>query len=150
LVELNFTFIVFTASFIVFVGLMKLVFFDPILRVISRRESFINSNIEASKQALNKVEKEITTADPASILVNARLEASQILSNAIEEANRNKSSLVHSALQANKEMLSKNFINLEKEEAKISQNLAEHVAELTQVALDKLISEIETKKKVIA
>lgn len=150
MVELNFTFIVFTASFIVFVGLMKLVFFDPIHRIISKRESFINFNIEASKQALTKVEEEIHSADPTGILTNARQEASQFLAKAIEEANQNKSNLVYTALQANKEMLHKNFINLEKEEAKISQNLADYVEDLTQLALDKLISEIELKKKVIA
>jgi len=149
LVELNFTFVVFTASFIVFLGLMKLVFFGPVERVINKRESFVAENIKASKSSLKKIEAQIADTDASSILIKARQEAQKILGRAIEEANKSKVELVSDAVKANKDMIIKNVIGLEKEEKEISTNLSTYIKEVSQVAITQLMSEIEGKQKVI-
>lgn len=147
LVELNFTFVIFTASFIVFIGLMKLVFFGPVERVINKRESFVADNINASKSSLQKIEAQIADTDASSILIKARQDSQKILSQAIEEANKEKSKLVGDAVRANKDMIINNVIGLEKEENEISKNLSAHIKEVSSAAIAQLMSEIEGKQK---
>jgi len=147
MVELNFTFVIFTASFIVFIGLMKLVFFDSIKRVIDERESFVEKNILASREAQKKIEKKIAESDASSILMKARQEAQELLGKAIEGANNKRSKMVGDAIIVNKDLISRNIIILEKEEREISKNLSTYIKEVSQTAINQLMSEIESKQK---
>ena len=147
MVELNFTFVIFTISFIVFIGLMKLVFFDSVKEVIERRESFIEKNIQASKEAQKKIEDQIAESDASSILTKARQDAQKVLGQAIEEANKKRSKIVGDAIIVNKDLISRNILILEKEEKEISKNLSTYIKDISETAIDQLMSEIEGKKK---
>ena len=57
MLTLDFTLVIFTASFILFVIVMKLAFFDPIKKVINAREKSIEENLAESK-AVNESSQE--------------------------------------------------------------------------------------------
>jgi len=48
--EFNATFIVAMVSFVVFIMIMNAIFYKPILNIIRKREDYINSNYENSKE----------------------------------------------------------------------------------------------------
>lgn len=126
---------------------MKLVFFDPLRRVINARESFIEKNIKDSKKVQNKIEEQIANSNASSILASAREEAQKILSKAIDEASKRKDQLVSDAVKSNKNSISSNFIALEREEKDIAKNFSKYVEEISNAAIDQLMSEIEGRQK---
>ena len=72
MVSLDFTSVLFTLSFIVFLGLMKLCFFDPIARVINEREGFIAENLKQTKSLQDQIQSEIQTKNLEETMAIAR------------------------------------------------------------------------------
>ena len=49
MIEFNATFIIAMLSFVVFIMIMNTIFYQPILNIIRKRDNYINSNYEESK-----------------------------------------------------------------------------------------------------
>ncbi len=147
---LNFTFVIFTMSFIIFLGIMKLVFFDKLKKVITHREKFIEANLEAAKLAAKQASAELRDSNSSDILSKARIQAQEILSQAIEIANSKKQSLLdasHEEIQ-NKISTELKAINSEKDELMAS--LGNQVQEIVKFTLDKFYTELGDKETVAA
>lgn len=142
MVELNFTFVVFTASFLLFIVVMKLAFFDPVKNIIQARESYIEDNLAESKQALDKMNSSSEAENPADIIRKSKLEAQEIVSEAMTSANKERQEIVNKELKGIKSNTENSVIELEKEKREILTNLDSHVDELSKEVLDKLMSEL--------
>lgn len=57
MIEFNATFLVAMLSFVVFIFIMNAIFYNPILSIMRKRESYINSNYEDAKKYSAKAEE---------------------------------------------------------------------------------------------
>ena len=130
------------ASFILFLIVMKLAFFDPIKNIIQTREKAIAANLSKSHIALGKFGESAENENPVHIIRRARLEAQEIISKAVSESNKERQEMVNRELKNIKNNTGKGVIELEKETRGILMNLDEHVAQLSKEALNKLMSEL--------
>lgn len=144
--DLNFTFVVFTLSFLIFLGIMKLAFFDKIKEVISARDKFIETNLLAANAALEKSKQELKESNAVEMLNKARLQAQEVISRTIEEASNEKYSIVqHTQLNIQSKINDELELMIREREQLIS-SLDEKVQEIVIFTLDKFYSEIEGKK----
>jgi len=150
LVELNFTFVVFTFSFIIFLGLMKLFFFDPVQRVIAVRHQRIKEQLEASQKASNQIHREVETNDSLSILNQARQEAHKIMAASLESAGAESEKLIKLAVKEIEEKSAANIQSLEAEKDRLKGSLSQYVKEVADLALSKVFNELGSKERVAA
>ena len=142
MVEINFTLVVFTASFILFLIAMKLAFFDQVKNIIHAREEKIKLDLAESKKALSQFEaSENSTENPTLILKESRLKAQEIISEAMSSSNTERQNMINRELKDIKANAEASVLKLEKEQRETLRNLDTHVAELTKEAVDKLMSE---------
>lgn len=57
MIEFNATFLIAMLSFVVFIIIMNAIFYQPVLDIIRKRESYINSNYAESKNNLNNAKQ---------------------------------------------------------------------------------------------
>jgi len=57
MIEFNATFIIAMLSFVVFIMIMNAIFYQPVLNIIRKRDNYINSNYEESKNNENSAKK---------------------------------------------------------------------------------------------
>lgn len=143
MVSLDFTAILFTLSFIVFLGLMKLCFFDPIARVINEREKFIADNLLSSKSIQERIQNEILTKNPAELLTKAREQSHTLISEALTAANTNKQKFLDDNKIKLQGTLNTSLEGLNRESDKIRSNLDSLIAEIVTSSVDKLLGEIQ-------
>ena len=146
MVSLDFTTVLFTLSFIVFLGLMKLAFFDPIARVINEREEFVAQNLQTTRSLQNRIQEEIQTKNPKEILVKARQEAQAIISEALSLAATNKQKFLDDNKIKLQKSLTISLEGLNRESDKIRSNLDVIVAEIVSASVDKLLGEIQNPR----
>lgn len=150
MVSLDFTAVIFALSFIVFMYLLKFVFFDKLAAVINQREGFVKDKLAASHKAQAKIEIEISNQNPKDLLSHARHSASTILQEALSTANKDKDKLVNTAKSEFNSKLDTNLASLKKEENELRANISSIVSELAKTTVDKLISELNTKEKALS
>lgn len=143
MVELNFTFVIFTASFIVFLFLMKLTFFDPVKDVIISREKMIEADLAESQKALEKINSAKESENPINIIKKSKLEAQEIVNKSANEANKERQEMVNRELKTIQANAETTILELRKEEKKIFADLDKYVTELSKTALDKIMSELD-------
>lgn len=147
MVSLDFTTVLFTLSFIVFLGLMKLCFFDPIARVINEREGFIADNLQQTKSMQERIQDEIQTKNPKAILTKARQEAQQSVSESLAAANTNKQKFLDDNKIKLQEAFAHSLEGLNKETGLIRSNIDGLVAEIVSASIDKLLGEIQNPRQ---
>lgn len=143
MVSLDFTAILFTLSFIIFLGLMKLCFFDPLARVINEREKFISENLQKSKSLQKQIQDEILTKNPHSILAKAKEQAHGLVSEALSVANVNKQKFLDDNRIKLQDRLNTSLEGLNRESDKIRSNIDNLIAEVVKSSVDKLLGEIQ-------
>ena len=143
MLSIDFTIVVFTASFLLFVVVMKLAFFDPVKKIILKRESSIEENLAESKEALSKIDSSTEDENPVDIIRKSKLEAQEIVNQAITESNKERQEMVNRELNDIRANAQNSIIELEKEQRDILGNLDSHVKELSKEALDKLLAELD-------
>ena len=121
---------------------MKLAFFDPVKNTILKREDKIKDDLEKSQAAVAEVASTSTESNPADILRTAKLEAQDIINEAVSQTNKEKQLMVIEELKETKEQTQASMISLEKEQREILANLDAYVADLSKEAVDKLLAEI--------
>ncbi len=149
MVELNFTFVYFAVSFLAFVLLMKIFFFDRVASVINKRDEIIKQNLDSSQLTSKQMEEQLATASSSSILKTARDEALSIINLANNEAGSQRNRILDQA----KVELSENYQNsikqMELEKNQVLAEMDNMVNEISKVMTDKLIEELSSGKKVI-
>ncbi len=143
MVNLDFTAVLFTLSFIVFLGLMKLCFFDPLARVINERENFIAENLQKSKSLQKQIQDEILTKNPSNILTKAKEQAHSLVSEALTVANVNKQKFLDDNRIKLQDRLNTSLEGLNRESDKIRSNIDNLIAEVVSSSVDKLLGEIQ-------
>lgn len=150
MVELNFTFVYFAASFLAFVLLMKIFFFDRVANVINKREDLIKHNLEASQLSSKQMEEQLAVASSSSILKTARDEAQSIINSANSQAGASKSRIVEQAKQELSETFQKSLTQMESEKNQVLAEMDTIVNEISLAMTSKLIEEMGSSKKVIS
>ncbi len=82
--EINATFLIFAASFLVFMALLNQIMLKPVGRVIDQRSKNIKAQIEAGKQARAEAEEVLNQYHQH--LHKTRMEAQAIINEAVEKA----------------------------------------------------------------
>ena len=132
--EFNLTLLVSAISFIVFMGLMNAILYQPILKIIDERNGFIDSNLEEARN----------TRDKASIIIDeknkkikdAHKSAKETIAAGVESAKQNKSKQITDAITTTKQKIEE-----EKSTLMHSCNEAKNVLKSNVVDLAKDISE---------
>ena len=150
MVELNFTFVYFAGSFLAFILLMKIFFFDRVANVINKREDLIKHNLEASQLSSKQMEEQLAVASSSSILKTARDEAQSIINSANSQAGANKSRIVDQAKQELSETFQKSLSQMESEKNQVLAEMDSIVNEISLAMTSKLIEEMGSSKKVIS
>ncbi len=150
MVELNFTFVLFLASFLAFIFLMNLFFFAPVKKVIGAREDLIQKNIEETNAIAQKLDEQVMDSSAESILKTARENAQKILGTASQEAEKTKSSLIEENSTKLKTMYKEHMKGLDQEKQAISSEISKICNEVADIALEKISSEIGARTEVAA
>ncbi len=146
MVSLDFTAVLFTLSFIVFLGLMKLCFFDPIARVINKREKFIADNLQKSRSIQERIQEEILTKNPSTLLTKAKEQAHTLVSEALAAANTNKQKFLDDNKIKLQSTINTSLEELNRESDKIRANIDNLITEIVTSSVDKLLNEIQRPK----
>jgi len=149
-VELNFTFVYFAASFLAFVLLMKIFFFDRVANVINKREDLIKHNLEASQLSSKQMEEQLAVASSSSILKAARDEAQSIINSANSEAGVNRTKIIDQAKHELFDNYQKSLSQMETEKNQVLAEMDSIVNEISLTMTSKLMEEIGSAKKVIS
>lgn len=88
LFELNGTFVIFIGSFLIFMWLLNEIMLKPVGRVMEKRASLIEGDIQAGKDSRAEAEKLLH--DYESHLKKIRHEAQAVIASSTEEANRSR------------------------------------------------------------
>lgn len=147
MVEINFTFTIFTLSFVVFALLMKVFFFDKVALVINAREALVAANLKASQSTRQSIEEQLSLNSSKSLLKSAKEEAQAQLSKALAEANSQKQGLIDTAKQKISADLSHSLTSLSKDRDQVMAGIDQLVTEISNLMTDRLISEIKNSNQ---
>lgn len=146
MIELNFTFWVFLASFVVFIAGMKLIFFDPLHSLVNARETFIQDLVRSSAALRQSIEEQLQDNTSKSIIEEAKKNAQLIFAKANLEANQIRDQKISCALLKIKENFKNTVHDFEQEASNVLLEAPQIAQELSDLALQKI--ELEVKKVV--
>ena len=135
--EFNGTFFVTIISFLVFVFLMNKILYAPILSIMEARKSYINDNYNVAKE--NDVESDVLVAEKEDKIQQAKNEARQVYSDAIEDFKTQKAEIVSEAQHSAAEELSKSAISLEHLTNEAKAGLKNSMTDLANDIVEKVI-----------
>jgi len=139
-VSVDFTLVLFTASFILFIYLMNLLFFSPLRTVINSREGKIKANRRKTESLVEEVESKIEAFKDDEFIKNARAESSRLISEANSEAANKRQALINETAEQLKQKKAKNHSAIEKEKSQILKNLEGPIKEITHLMVGKVLS----------
>lgn len=108
--EFNATFLVTIISFLVFVFLMNKILYEPINKIVAERQDFVDGNLRSADENHKKAEAISTQKDEK--LRDARAEAKNKYSDAVNGFKAQKDSIVTAAKQDTDNELSQEYANL--------------------------------------
>lgn len=150
MVEINFTLVVFLASFLAFMFLMNMFFFAPLKKVIGAREDFIAKSIEETETMASKLDEQVQDSSAESILKTARENAQSIMSSATQEAEKTKTALLEENGTKLKTMYKEHMDSLANEKQAISNEISKICDEVASLAIDKISSELGARTEIAA
>lgn len=137
LLEFDGTFIFATLSFIVFVLIMNVILYRPVTKIIAERQKFYDKNKNTVLESKKKAE-EILNASSKEIL-NAKLEASNILQNTQDKIKIKKDTALKEKQSEIKEKLSLNEAKMADEKAKVKDELQGEIEQYVKLAVSKVL-----------
>ena len=149
MVELNFTFVYFAVSFIFFILLMKIIFFDKVAEVINNRDQLIDQNLKASQLTSKQMEEQLAISSSSSILKTARDEAQSIINFANNQADTVKSRVLQEAKNDISQRYEHSLRTMEFEKNQVLSEIDSIVSEISSAMTSKLLEELSTGKKAI-
>ncbi|MBN1970123.1 MAG: F0F1 ATP synthase subunit B [Candidatus Delongbacteria bacterium] len=142
-VDLGLTILVIVSFFILLVLFSKM-FWNPILKNINDRENGIRSEIENAKKANEEAQK--LKKDYEQTLKDANSEATRILQQAREEADKSKNELLLRSKTEAEHLINKAKLAIEQEKDLARKELRSEVINLTILATGKLAGKILSKE----
>lgn len=139
MVSIDFTLVIFTASFLLFLALMNLLFFKPVFKTINLRESKINADLEKLKTLRSDMESRLEADEAMMILKESRSKASELIAKAREEAISKKDDFLNKILTQVKEKKSSALSNLENERLSCLSSLESSVQEIAELIFKRVI-----------
>jgi len=138
MIEFNATFLVAMLSFVVFILIMNAIFYRPVLNIIRKRDEYIASNYEESK---NSLETAKTIEDERNEQINAtRIKCRKEFNSAVENFRAEASVQLKAAKDKNKAILAERKNRLQEEETGLSNELQSSVVgNLAQAITSKIL-----------
>jgi len=146
LFNVNFTLVIFAASFIIYAYLMKLVFFDKLLNLVNTRDQHIDKLLIESRNIQAQIEEQIKNSSSSSIMVKAKQEAQQIINDKVQTASKQKDGLVSGSSGTIKNSLVESLQAIDKEQRQVLSEMQSIVSELTETIVGKINADISNKK----
>lgn len=144
--NVNFTLVIFAASFIIYAYLMKLVFFDKLLNLVNTRDQHIDKLLIESRNIQGQIEEQIKNSSSSSIMVKAKQEAQQIINDKVQTASKQKDGLVSGSSGTIKNSLVESLQAIDKEQRQVLSEMQSIVSELTETIVGKINADISNKK----
>lgn len=127
MIEFNATFIIAMLSFVVFIMIMNTIFYQPILNIIRKRDNYINSNYEESKNN-EQTAKEIENKRNSQINAT-HSKCRKEFYTAVNKLQENVAEEVKEAKESNKNTILAEKDKLSKKEQELQQTLQGSVVE---------------------
>lgn len=136
--EFNATFLVAMFSFVVFIMIMNMIFYKPILGIIEERENLINNNYNDAKKSTEKAQNLLD--DKEKRLDETLKTSRKIITDKTREVNEASNKLLAEAKQKSKNEIQTAKDNLKTQEKSI--DLTENIEELSDNIYKKLLGEV--------
>ncbi len=127
-------------------ALVKVLFFDRVGQIISKREGFITENIASSKAIQASIEEKITSKNPQAILMKAREEALHDLNDASEKATHTRAKLVEETKAELRKSLDENLAKLQNDKEELLKQSNVAIKELAAFAITKMLGDLSVKE----
>ncbi len=147
MVSLDFTFVLFTLTFVVFLFAMKVLFFDAVQAVIEKRNAAIKKNLEKANKVKVELEGQFKDHDPNQILNQAKSQATSYIEKVLAEANANRDELLKNRELELKEKMDKQVQASMAELKSLEANLQNQVADLVELMVSTISSETRSAIK---
>lgn len=137
LLEFDGTFLFALVSFIIFVILMNLILYRPIMKIIEERQKFIDKNKDTALQSKQKAKDTIQKMEDE--ILNAKLEASNILSKNQNDMKLQRDSEIQAEKDEIKEKLisCNNALKVDKDNAKAQ--LKNEINDFVKISVSKIL-----------
>jgi len=132
----NFTFVIVFLSFLVFMTLMKAVFFDPIAKIRKEREAKLDADKQAAKTAALQLEKLQTEYDES--IKQARRQAQDVVNQLRVEAKKSAADTMATAREEARTHLDAKLGELSQWREETYQQLGSERQQLVQIILSKV------------
>lgn len=139
MISIDFTALIFAISFVLFIGLMYIFFFQPVQRILEQREGSVSGNKDASSSLYQQIDEKtkLLKSDPE--ILESRKEASEIIAKAKQEASQARQSFLDESNAELKAKRERNITALEQEKEATIKNLEAPIKEITTLMVNKLI-----------
>ena len=138
--EFNATFIVSAISFIIFTLIMNAILYNPLQKVVSERQTFIDETLEEAK--IHHQKSETILKDKEERLTNTKHEAKRVLVEKTEAVKAQKSALATDAQQKAVRTIDSAKEELQKSKETAQQVLSEEVQKLSQSISSKILGKV--------
>ena len=135
--EFNATFLVSAISFIVFTFVMNKIFYNPLGRVISERQKFLDETRNDALFSNNKAEAIIKDRDDK--LSKSVADAKRLVADKVNEANENSRTLTGKAKQKSMEEITSAKLSLHDEANQSKEELKNKVKDLEEIISSKVL-----------
>lgn len=135
--EFNATFLVSAISFIVFTFVMNKIFYNPLGRVISERQKFLDETRNDALFSNNKAEAILKDRDDK--LSKSVADAKRLVADKVNEANENSRTLTGKAKQKSMEEITSAKLSLHDEANQSKEELKNKVKDLAEVISSKVL-----------
>lgn len=137
--SIDFTAVVFGASFVAFIFLMNLFFFSPMEKFFKKRENLIDGNQKKAKELITDFEGKVESYEEK--LAEARSKASEILASAIEESKVKKESIVNEALKEIEASRNSALVEIESNRKDLVAELSGTIREISALMTEKILEQ---------
>ena len=137
LLEINFTLILFAATFLVFIYLLNLTLYKPVGNVIEHRKELIDGEYAKAKKLTHKA-NEMLENYKAKIKL-AKHESQNIVQEAIKQAQKVKEEKINQLLVTLNKEKEESFRKIAEEKKAVMQNLEKEIKILTDLITNKIL-----------
>ncbi len=137
--EFNATFLIAMISFVVFIIIMNAILYKPILSIISKRENYIDENLNAAKNSKEKAQGILDEKETK--LAESSLQSRQIISGRVQQENDKAKRLTEEAKTTTQKNIASAKENLRNEEVQTTNSLSGNIKELAESISEKILGE---------
>ena len=139
LFELNGTFVIFVASFLIFMMLLDQIMLKPVGRIIEQRNAMMSGSVTTAKQSREEADKLLSQYEGN--LKAIRHEAQAVISKATEEANRLRNAELSRVSEHGRKRLDEAKANIDSERATLIDALVAEEKELVETITRKVLGD---------